>query len=167
MSSVHSESALITVIKTDTPQDLADAYAVRIQVFVNEQKVDPDTEIEPEDDLAYHWVAYQTTTTPIAKESEEQSRKPIGTVRLLPSSASPSSAKLGRLAVLKECRGQGIGRLLMQHLEAYAKSIGLKRIYMHAQSDKIAFYQALGYTVYDDTVFYEENIAHVKMERLF
>jgi hypothetical protein len=47
MSSTHSEPPSITIIKTDTSQDLADAYAVRVQVFVEEQKVDPNTEIEP------------------------------------------------------------------------------------------------------------------------
>ncbi|KAI9599435.1 acyl-CoA N-acyltransferase [Syncephalis fuscata] len=158
----NTQASSITVIKTNTAQELADAYSVRIDVFVHEQGVDPSSEIEPEDDLAYHWVAYKSTSTTDANND----KVPVGTVRLLPSSSSPSSAKLGRFAVLASCRGQGIGRLLMNQLHDYAKSIGLQRIYMHAQSDKTRFYELFGYTVYDATIFYEENIPHVKMERL-
>ncbi|RKP26763.1 acyl-CoA N-acyltransferase [Syncephalis pseudoplumigaleata] len=154
---------LITVVKIATPQDMADAYTVRRKVFLEERKINREVEDRAEDHLAHHWIAYQMS--PSSEPGQEQLIKPVGTIRLMPSPTEPTSGRLGRVAVLKECRGQGIGRMLVQCVEAYAVSAGFKRIYMHALNDKASFYKLLGYHTYSN-VFIEEDVPHIKMERV-
>jgi predicted GNAT family N-acyltransferase len=97
--------------------------------------------------------------------SVPSSPRPVGTVRLV---VYPSqSGKLGRLAVIQSHRGLGIGRQLMLALHEYVKTSSLRRVFMHAQVDKIDFYKKLGYSVYDANEFDECGIMHVKMDQSF
>lgn len=77
-----------------------------------------------------------------------------------------SIGKLGRLAVDLSARGLGLGRMLVETLENDAKSLNISTIDVHAQVDKRAFYERLGYHVTDETVFIEDGIDHVKMAKI-
>jgi predicted GNAT family N-acyltransferase len=94
--------------------------------------------------------------------SQEQSRLPLGTIRLyrLPNT---SIGKLGRLAVDLSARGLGLGRKLVETMEEDAKQSGITFIDVHSQVDKRTFYEKLGYHVVDDEVFVEDGIDHIKM----
>lgn len=67
------------------------------------------------------------------------------------------------MAVDTSARGLGLGRKLVEALEKDARSFNITTIDVHAQIDKRAFYERLGYRVVDETVFVEDGIDHVKM----
>jgi predicted GNAT family N-acyltransferase len=83
----------------------------------------------------------------------DNNHQPIGTARLLP------SGKIGRMAVLKAWRGQGIGSAMLQELLAIAAENKLNSVYLHGQIQAIAFYEAHGF-IPEGPVFEEAGIAH-------
>lgn len=125
----------------------AAASAVRYAVFVQEQHVPLSLEMDELDRCSLHAVAYKDGT-------------PIGTGRLLP------NAHIGRMAVLAEYRGQGVGALVLQKLMATAKSRGDKIVYLSAQVHALAFYIRYGFEPYG-AVYQDANIAHRMMRYEF
>jgi predicted GNAT family N-acyltransferase len=125
------------------------AYAVRHQVFVEEQAVPPELERDEFDDLAIHLVALRGDAV-------------IGTLRLL---VSGSSAKLGRMAVLAAERNSGVGARLMERAHEIARTMNVREIALHAQLTAKEFYGKLGYCEEGD-VFDEAGIAHVSMRKV-
>ena len=75
-----------------------------------------------------------------------------------------SDGHIGRLAVLKEYRGQGLGAQALLALVAEADRIGLDRVYLGAQKHAVGFYERLGFSVYGEP-YMEVGIEHVHMER--
>ena len=67
------------------------------------------------------------------------------------------------MAVNKEYRGKGLGRMLIKALEEHAKSIGIQTITLHGQVSAKGFYGSCGYEQNSDEVFEEEGIMHVHM----
>jgi len=142
---------------------LADAHAVRRTVFIDEQGVSEAEEMDGRDGDAVHVVAYA-----LAQQKEDTTPdgaptgRPVGTARLrVP---EPGIAKPERVAVLKSCRGAGVGRRLMQAIEDNARVQGCARAHLHAQTTVESFYRDLGYETTSD-VFLEANIPHVEMEK--
>jgi predicted GNAT family N-acyltransferase len=68
------------------------------------------------------------------------------------------------VALEKEVRGQGYGKLLVSSLELFASEHGMKSIILHARHNAIGFYEKLGYQITSD-VFQEVGIDHVVMEK--
>ncbi len=128
---------------------LADAFAVRRAVFVAEQGVPEEREIDDHEDEATHLVARDDGTT-------------VGTARLR--ALDESTAKVERVAVLPEFRGQGWGRRLLERTHDVARTRGYDRLVLHAQTDVEGFYRELGYRTTGD-VFEEAGMPHVEMER--
>ncbi|KAH8552966.1 GNAT family acetyltransferase YjcF [Umbelopsis sp. PMI_123] len=149
-------STIYSVIRAETPEQIQECYNVRIKVFVHEQQIPLELEIDEYDPKCLHWLASALDT------SQEQSRLPLGTIRLyrLPNT---SIGKLGRLAVDLSARGLGLGRKLVETMEEDAKQSGITFIDVHSQVDKRTFYEKLGYHVVDDEVFVEDGIDHIKM----
>ena len=129
--------------------DREDAYDVRFTVFVEEQGVDPDIEIDKHEDEATHFVAYADD-------------EPVGTARLR--EPQDSLGKVERLAVLPAHRGEGLGRQLMDAIEDEAKRWGLERLTLHGQLRVADFYDHLGYEQVSDE-FEEAGIPHVEMTK--
>ncbi|KAJ2964118.1 hypothetical protein NQZ79_g1044 [Umbelopsis isabellina] len=146
------------VTQAINPQDIQSCYDVRIRVFVHEQQIPLELEIDEYDPVCLHWLA-------TALEDSQQSRQALGTVRLYPVPNS-SIGKLGRLAVDLSARGLGLGRRLVEALEQDAKAKDMTSIECHAQVAKRSFYEKLGYHVMDETVFIEDGVEHVKMGKL-
>ena len=117
--------------------------AVRIAVFVDEQGIDRDEELDGEDAASRHFLA------------EDGDGQPIGTARLLP------SGQIGRMAVLPVWRRRGVGAQLLAAAVAAAQADGLP-VFLHAQLDAVPFYERNGFNVVGD-VFEEANIGHRKM----
>ncbi|KAJ2827510.1 hypothetical protein FBU31_003154 [Coemansia sp. 'formosensis'] len=128
--------------------ELKQALSVRIHVFVNIQKFPLEEETDELDKTATHLVVIDT--------HRDIASQVIGTLRIL---KSPEAAKFGRVAILPEYQGLGIGKFLMQAAEALvAKSPEYKEYEctkLGSQWDKRGFYEKCGYEargdIYDDT----------------
>lgn len=141
----------MTVERASDADARRDCFAVRWTVFVEEQGVDEDLEYDehdkPEAD-AVHFVAYD-------------GGEPIGAARFR---IADGAGKAERVAVLREHRGEGWGRRLMDAVEAAARERGVDALRLHAQTTAEAFYRRLGYETTSD-VFLEADIPHVEMEK--
>ncbi|WP_232698285.1 GNAT family N-acetyltransferase [Brevibacillus daliensis] len=136
----------------ETEKELQDAMNVRRIVFVHEQQVPEELEIDEHDTLScptIHFVAYQ-------------GEHPVAASRLRPYEAD--IAKVERVAVLKETRGTGLGRELMLVMEEVAKKNSFHTLKLSAQLHAQAFYEKLGYVAYGE-VFEDAGIDHVMMEK--
>lgn len=125
-------------------QQRTDAQSVRLQVFVIEQNIPLELEWDEMDALSLHAVAY------------DQAGQPIGTGRLLP------DGHIGRMAVSKTLRGQGIGGAVLTALMQQAWARGEQEIVLHAQTSVEAFYQRFGFSRTGEE-FSEAGIPHVRM----
>ena len=91
----------------------------------------------------------------------------MATARLVMHYPEKGVGKVGRVSVDSAHRGQGLGRLLMNEIEAKAQQVSLRKLVLHSQVDKTSFYGKCGYSVVDPTnVFQVENIPHVLMEKV-
>lgn len=138
-------------VKKITSEDKSDAFCVRRRVFVEEQRVPMELEIDEYEDEATHFVAYIDG-------------EPVGTARLR--WKDHLTAKAERVAVMKPYRGNGIGKLLMQALEEEARRKNATSIQLHAQIQAQRFYERLGYKAYGD-LFFDANIKHIAMKKTF
>lgn len=123
---------------------------VRLQVFVIEQGVPADLEIDGRDASCVHAVA------------EDDAGRVIGTGRLLPAEAG--IARLGRMAVYEAWRSKGVGAEMLEALTRAARDRGDREIVLHAQLRAAPFYDRHGYERVGD-VYEEAGIAHVTMRR--
>jgi len=114
---------------------------VRRLVFIEEQKVPEQLEWDGEDESSIHYLA-------------EIENKIVAVARLKP------DGQLGRMAVLKEYRNQGIGHKLLKFIIKGLNS--RKNIYLHAQVSAIPFYKKHGF-IECEGIFYEADIPHKKM----
>ncbi|MCD0504018.1 GNAT family N-acetyltransferase [Bordetella petrii] len=124
-----------------------DACAVRHEVFVVEQAVPLDIEIDDDDATAVHAVAYG------------QDGRPVATGRLLP------DGHIGRLAVRKSARGTGVGGQVLDALITQGHGDGHRMLLLHAQTHARGFYEAHGFQAQGDE-FVEAGIEHVAMSRV-
>jgi predicted GNAT family N-acyltransferase len=126
----------------------ADAKTIRFEVFVEEQKVPAELEMDHMDAVCLHAVAYDAAGTP------------IGTGRLLP------DGHIGRMAVRKMARGTGIGGALLQALMAQASARGDRQVVLSAQTHAAPFYERYGFAI-DGDEFFEAGISHINMQYTF
>lgn len=122
------------------------AYAIRYAVFVEEQGIPVELEIDDYDLIAEHALAF------IDGEC-------VGTARVYLDEQDPSKAKIGRMAVLKEFRGQGIGTALLSEVIRAGMMQGASVFELHAQQNAVPFYAKLKFKPVG-TVFDEVGIAH-------
>jgi len=123
----------ITILTAPVFSTLANAaFAVRREVFVWEQKVPQEEELDHHDLTATHYVAIA--------EGEV-----VGTLRLI---AMPEHTKIGRVAVRQNWRGKGVARKLIEKAMADVRATGKDRFYLTAQSDKLALYEKLGFVAF-------------------
>ena len=124
----------------------ADASRIRELVFVREQGVPPELEMDAEDAHCDHALAYAEDGLAIA------------TGRLLP------DGHIGRMAVLKAWRGKGVGALVLRSLVERARQRGHAHARLNAQVSAAGFYRRYGFEV-SGAEFMEAGIAHVAMQR--
>ena len=138
--------AHVQIKRASADRDKAKAFAIRLRVFVGEQRVPREIELDRDDDRAVHFLA-------------RISGKAIGTARIV---IRRGGAKIGRMAVLKSHRRQGVGKKLLKHAVVCAKKLGASKIYLHAQVAVVGFYQRAGFRCVGP-VFDEAGIPHRKM----
>ncbi|MFF8602983.1 GNAT family N-acetyltransferase [Streptomyces sp. NPDC015232] len=141
------------------PADREACFAVRREVFVEEQGVPRELEYDPYDETAVHVLAVRADGVP------------LGTGRLLfgadatgKTGADASVGSLGRLAVSKAARGLGVGAALVRAIEDAARARGLAAVDLHAQTHALGFYERLGYTAYGPE-FADAGMPHRAMRR--
>lgn len=117
---------------------------IREQVFIVEQQVPKDLEWDDEDEQALHVLAVN------------EAGQPLGCARLL------ASGQIGRMAVLADQRGTGLGRRLLDEAIEQAKSRGLARVHLHAQTQAVGFYRKAGFLP-EGGEFMEAGIPHQTM----
>lgn len=127
-------------------KELKQAFSIRIRVFVREQGVPAEIELDEDDRRATHLLA-------------SVGGKPVGTARLVITNAK---AKIGRMAVLKSYRGKGLGKALLKRAVELARKRRAKLIYLHAQVSVVGFYKKMGFRPVG-RVFMEAGIPHRKM----
>jgi predicted GNAT family N-acyltransferase len=141
-----------TVQIATTPEDRELCLSVRYEVFVDEQKVPIEEELDAYDDVAVHFLAR------LGSDSQ-----PVGTARLI---LLPNGhGKVGRVAVRRVFRRYGVGAAIMEALENSARERGINLLVLDAQLHAIPFYQSLGYRVYGP-VFLDAAIEHRAMDKV-
>lgn len=130
-------------------EDRRAAYRIRRVVFVDEQQVPEDIELDEYDADADHVL--------LLLDGE-----PVATARLV---VRPDGVGVvGRVAVLGEHRGTGLGDAVMDAIEARAAERGLRAIELHAQTYVRGFYERRGYHAFGEE-YWEAGIRHISMRR--
>jgi predicted GNAT family N-acyltransferase len=122
------------------------ASRIRVQVFVDEQRVPREIEMDDLDGACVHALAYV------------QGRA-VGTGRLLP------DGHIGRMAVLRECRSSGVGGAILERLIEEARLRGMRNVILSAQTHALGFYRSHGFKE-EGPVFEEAGIPHQAMRRV-
>lgn len=124
----------------------AEATPIRFAVFVDEQKVPMEIEMDENDAVCVHALARTDGGTA------------VGTGRLLP------DGHIGRMAVLKEWRGQGVGAAILETLINAALERGDREVMLSAQTHALGFYRLHGFAE-EGGVYPDAGIPHQAMRR--
>jgi len=130
----------------DWTEARAEASRIRTAVFVEEQRVPAAIEMDDQDAECVHALAYEDG-------------RAVGTGRLLP------DGHVGRMAVLKETRGRGVGGAILGQLVAEARRKGIKAVVLSAQTHALGFYRKHGFTEVG-AIYEEAGIPHQEMRRV-
>lgn len=129
--------------------DIASCLDLRRIVFMEEQNVSEADERDGKDDIAHHILA-------------RLDGRPVGCARILFDGAT---GKIGRVCVLRDQRGTGLGQAIMQAcLDHLTEMPGVTRAMLGAQSHALGFYENLGFVAFGPE-FMDANIPHRMMER--
>lgn len=136
-------------LKIEVTDDIPTCQALRRVVFIDEQGVSEADEVDGLDGRAIHLLAWEGAC-------------PVGTARLL---VKGPVGKIGRVCVLPEVRGSGLGAALIgAALEELARMPGVTEAYLGSQSHATGFYEKLGFTV-EGEEFMDAGIPHRHMRR--
>ena len=129
--------------------DLAACLDLRRTVFIQEQAVSEAEERDGRDDEAHHILA-------------TQSGQPVGCARIL---IQGDTAKIGRVCVLREWRGTGLGAALVRGCLDHLRGLpGVTRARLGSQTHALGFYEKLGFTAFGPE-YLDAGIPHRDMER--
>lgn len=137
----------VKIVNND--QELAEAFEVRKSVFIHEQNVPEEEEIDQFESDSVHFVLY------------DDNRKAAGAGRFR---VLDGIGKVERICVLKENRKTGAGVAVMNKIEDYAKSQGISTLKLNAQTHAIPFYSKLGYETVSEE-FMDAGIPHKTMKK--
>ena len=136
---------MLTLELVDWPAAQAEAKRIRFAVFVEEQGVPAEIELDEHDPRCIHALAYLDG-------------RAVGTGRLLP------DGHIGRMAVLKPYRGKRIGQALLRALVQAARRRGDREVLLNAQVQALGFYRAEGFEP-EGPEYEEACIPHQAMRR--
>jgi predicted GNAT family N-acyltransferase len=137
------------LVRIEVTRDIATCRALRRTVFIEEQGVSEADEVDDLDGEAIHLLAVANGT-------------PVGTARLL---LLGKVGKIGRVCVLPEARGTGLGAaLILAALEELRRQPGVREAYLGAQVHAVGFYEKLGFAV-EGEEFIDAEVPHRHMRR--
>ncbi len=122
----------------------AELTSVRRAVFIEEQNVPESIELDARDPHCHHVLAC------------DKAGCPIGTARI------DTNGKIGRMAVLREYRGVGVGREMLRVIMDCGRANGITDFYLWAQISAVGFYKKMGFKPSGDE-FEEAGITHINM----
>lgn len=125
---------------------------IRFTVFVREQGIPPELEID---------VADADTTRVLHAIARDENGVAIGTGRMIIDGTVPS---IGRMAVLRSWRGKGVGKAILEFFCQYAKQRGDTDVRIHSQTHATPFYYRQGF-LSQGSEFIEAGIPHLEMRR--
>ncbi len=128
--------------------NLDEARHIRKEVFIKEQGVPTDIEFDGSDKYAISVLVYDNDV-------------PVATGRII---LIDDNFTLGRICVLKDYRHKKYGSIVMTELTKKAKELGADFVYIHAQTQVIPFYEALGFKTYGNE-YKEAGIKHISMKK--
>lgn len=137
-------------IVTTSDSAYKDALEVRKEVFVQEQNVPEELEIDEREAESLHFVLYDED-------------KPVGSARLRP---IDDGAKVERVCILKSYRNKNLGALMMRHMEQVAVKNQYPALLLYAQVQAKDFYKKLGYDLISEETFLDADIPHVAMKKV-
>ncbi|NOV03346.1 GNAT family N-acetyltransferase [Paenibacillus planticolens] len=141
------------IIRVTTQDQLQACFKVRFKVFVDEQQVPEHLEMDEKDEspqACHHFLI-------------EDEGKPVAAARWY--EYQPQTAKMQRVAVLKEYRGQSLGKQIILAMEQQAREENCTSSILDAQCQAEGFYNQLGYSVISTEPFYDAGILHVRMKK--
>ena len=148
----HPQPPALTIAIAQTPGERESCFSIRVAVFVDEQNVPRELELDDHDSTAIHFLAR------VAGE-------PVATARLVDYlDHGHRVAKIGRVAVAKEFRRQGIGAALMQAVLETARNLGYNEAMLDSQTYIVPFYRELGF-ITEGEEFLDAGIPHYRMRR--
>lgn len=130
----------------ENEEELNEAFVIRKKVFVTEQNVPMEEEIDQYENEATHFILYDESA-------------PIGAGRFR---IIDGYGKVERICILKEARKNGAGKAMMDEIEKFAQKKGLKKLKLNAQTHAIPFYDKLGYRISSEE-FLDAGIPHKTM----
>lgn len=128
-----------------------EATYVRKEVFIKEQCYSEEEEFDDIDDLSIHFVVYKDN-------------KAVATCRVF-YDVDKKSYIIGRVAVLKEYRGLGLGAKLIIEVEKQIRDVDGGAIMLSGQVRVQKFYEKLGFTTASESYLDEENVPHIWMKK--
>lgn len=142
----------MTIIPADERMD--DCIAIRREVFVREQGVPEELEIDEKDEAGSgcgHFLML------------DENGRAVGTFRAF--FETEEHVHLQRFCILKPMRGYGYGRAALRFVEEHYARLGAKKIVLGAQCTAVPFYEKCGYTAVSD-VFLDAGMPHREMEKV-
>jgi len=139
---MSSVAARVRVVEWAEAQ--RDICSIRRTVFVEEQDVPEELDLDGLDPACLHMLAWYDQGQPIATARMEE------------------DGKIGRMAVLKPWRGRGVGRALLEALLSEAAARGLSQVHLAAQTQAIGFYEKCGFKA-TGGIFLDARIPHRTM----
>ena len=137
------QDAALEILEGSWEELGTEASEIRRVVFIEEQRVPQEEEWDGRDPGCCHFLALLDN-------------RPVGTARLLP------DAHIGRVAVLPQARGLGIGAILMRAAIEAARRDGHAAVELAAQTHALAFYEQLGFMAFGEP-FLDAGIPHRSM----
>lgn len=125
-----------------------DCAAIRKEVFCDEQKYPVEAEFDELDETMPHLTVYKDGV-------------PVGTGRVV--YVDEKTCHIGRIAVKKACRGEGIGRHVVEELLRRVKEENIPTVTIEAQTHAASFYEKLGFKLVSHDVIYDLHVPHYKM----
>ena len=146
MSDGRADAGMTAVHAASWRHDREAIERIRRAVFIEEQGIPEADEWDAADPASLHVLAGASKCDA------------VGTGRLEP------TGKLGRVAVLPQYRGSGVGSRIVAHLVNQATVLGFEQVYLHAQASAVVFYERLGFQA-DGPEFDEVGIPHRRMRQ--
>ena len=141
----------IKVIRATETWQQAGAYYVRIQGMSKQHGISLREEFDEHDRSDTKYIVLTDDDFPVA------------TCRFYP--LSEQAAMIGRVVVLPEYRGKGLGMRVMKEAEEWLSELGFQKAVIESRDVAVGFYQQIGYAVTDPTIIHGETFECVRMEK--
>ncbi len=136
------------ILTPSTPEDFEQYFELRYRILRQPWGEAKGSEVDDDEDNSYHLMAVEGDRV-------------VGVARL--QFPEPGSAQLRYMAVDDHYQGKGIGKQIMQQMEAYARGKNTQTLFLHARENAVGFYLHLGYGIIETSYLLFNTIQHYRM----